>query len=102
MEKKHFVKIVASLVTVLLKMTLRLFIYFAFTKKHYFKGNAQLIFLCNPQKSSLHDYLIKILKKHYHKNVTVCFYNLGEESICNSICVSSSFCNISNFHNGFV
>ena len=33
MEKEIFVKIVASLVTVLLKMTLRLFIYFALTKK---------------------------------------------------------------------
>ena len=33
MEKKHFVKIVTSLVTVLLKMTLYLFAYFAFTKK---------------------------------------------------------------------
>ena len=32
MEKKHFVKIVTSLVTVLLKMTY-LFAYFAFTKK---------------------------------------------------------------------
>ena len=32
MEKKHFVKIVASLVTILLKMTLCLCIYFVFTK----------------------------------------------------------------------
>ena len=36
MEKKHFVKIVASLVTVLLKMTLCLCIYFVFTKKTLF------------------------------------------------------------------
>ena len=33
MEKKYFVKIVTSLVTVLLKMILCLFKYFAFTKK---------------------------------------------------------------------
>ena len=34
MKKKHFVKIVTILVTVLLKMTLCLWIYFAFTKKN--------------------------------------------------------------------
>ena len=33
MEKKHFVQIVTSLVTVLYKMTLYLCIYFVFTKK---------------------------------------------------------------------
>ena len=33
MEKKHFVKIVTSLVTVLFKMTLHLCIYFVFAKK---------------------------------------------------------------------
>ena len=32
MEKKHFIKIVTSLVTVLLTMTLCLCIYFVFTK----------------------------------------------------------------------
>ena len=40
MEKQHFVKIVTSLVTVLLKMTLCLCIYFVFTKnetKTFFK-----------------------------------------------------------------
>ena len=37
-KKKHFVKIVTSLLTVLFKMTLYLCIYFVFTKKpHYFK-----------------------------------------------------------------
>ena len=36
--KKRFVKIVTSLVTVLLKMTLCFCIYFAFTKTHYFKA----------------------------------------------------------------
>ena len=36
MEKKPFVKIVTSLVTVSLKITLCLFIYFAFTKKALF------------------------------------------------------------------
>ena len=33
MGKKHFVKMVTSLVTILLKMMLRLCIYFVFTKK---------------------------------------------------------------------
>ena len=37
MEKKHFVKIVTTLVTVLLKMTLCLFIDFVFTKNPLFK-----------------------------------------------------------------
>ena len=36
MEKNHFVKIVASLLTVLLKMTLCLCIYFLFAKKPLF------------------------------------------------------------------
>ena len=35
-KKRHFVKIVTSLVTVLFKMTLYLFIYFAFIKKPLF------------------------------------------------------------------
>ena len=35
MEKKKFVKIVTSFVTVLLKMTLCLSIYFVFTKKTF-------------------------------------------------------------------
>ena len=35
MEKKHFVKIVQSLVTVLFKETLYLCIYFVFTKKQH-------------------------------------------------------------------
>ena len=37
MEKNHFVKIVVSLVTILLKMKLYLCIYFVFTKTHLFK-----------------------------------------------------------------
>ena len=36
MGKKHFTKIVTSLVTILLKMTLRLCIYFVFTKNPLF------------------------------------------------------------------
>ena len=35
MEKKHFVKIVTSLVTVLSKMALCVCIYFVFTKKTF-------------------------------------------------------------------
>ena len=44
-----------------------------------FKGNAQFIFLCNLQKPSI-VCLIKLLKNHCHKKVTVCFYNLGEQN----------------------
>ena len=35
------------------------------------KWNAQFIFLCNLQKSSINVCLINLLKKHCHKNVTV-------------------------------
>ena len=45
-----------------------------------FKGNAQLIFLCNSQKSSVNVCFIKILKSTVTKKVIVCFYNLGEEN----------------------
>ena len=39
----------------------------------YIKGNAQFIFLCNPQKSSFNICLIKLLKKHCHKNSNCVF-----------------------------
>ena len=42
------------------------------------KGNAQ--FLCNPQKSSVNVFLMKILKSTITKKVVVWFYNLGEEN----------------------
>ena len=46
-----------------------------------FKGNAQLIFLFNPQKSSVDVCLIKILKNTVKKKVIiVCFFSLGEEN----------------------
>ena len=45
-----------------------------------FYGNAQFIFLCNLQKSSINVCLIKLLKKHCHEKVTVCVYNLGEQN----------------------
>ena len=45
-----------------------------------FKGNAQFVFLCNPQKSSVNAYLMKILKATATKKVFVCFYNLVEEN----------------------
>ena len=44
------------------------------------KGNAQFIFLCNPQKSSVNACLMKILESTVTKKVVVCFYNLGEEN----------------------
>ena len=64
-----------------------------FKWKHYYlkseiisneniKGNAQFIFLCNPPKSSVNVCLMKTYVKKIFK--------------------SSSFCNISNFHNGFI
>ena len=31
------------------------------------KGNAQFLFLCNPQKSSVNVCFMKIIKKHCHK-----------------------------------
>ena len=40
---------------------------------------------------------MKIFKSTVTQNVIVCFYNLGEENFN-----SSSFCNISNFNNGFI
>ena len=43
------------------------------------KGNAQFIFFCNPQKSSVNVCLKKILKSTVTRKVIVCFYNLGEE-----------------------
>ena len=46
-----------------------------------FKGNAQLLFLFNPQKSSVDVFLIKILKNTVTKKVIiVCFFSLGEEN----------------------
>ena len=44
-----------------------------------FKRNAQFIFLCNPQISSVNVNMIKLLKKHCRKKVIVYFYNLSEE-----------------------
>ena len=35
------------------------------------KGNAELIFLCNTQKSLVKVCPIKLLKKHCHKKVSV-------------------------------
>ena len=46
----------------------------------HLKGNAQFIFLYNPQKSLVNVYLIKILKNTVAKKVIVCFYNLGEQN----------------------
>ena len=45
-----------------------------------FKGNAQFILLCNPQKSSVNVCLTKILKSAVTKKVIVWFYNFGEEN----------------------
>ena len=44
-----------------------------------FKGKVQFIFLCNPPKSSVNVFLMKILKSTVTKKVIVCF-NLGEEN----------------------
>ena len=63
------------------------------------KGNVQLIFMCNPQKS-LFNVCLKKLFKTLKITVTKksnCFYNLGEKTI-----KSSSFCNTSSFHNDFL
>ena len=42
-------------------------------KKVVVKGNAQFIFLYNPQKSLVNVCLIKILKRSVTKKVIVCF-----------------------------
>ena len=43
MEKKHFLKIVTSFVTVFLEMTLCFYIYFIFTKNPLFSAYLKLI-----------------------------------------------------------
>ena len=45
-----------------------------------FKGNAQFIFLCNLQKSSVNVCHMKKSKSTVTKKVTVCFYNICEEN----------------------
>ena len=62
------------------------------------KGNAQFIFLCNPKKLSVNICLVKILKITVTKKVIVRFNNLSEVKKTSK---SSSFHNISSFHNGF-
>ena len=42
--------------------------------------NAQFIYLCNPQKTSVNVCLMKILKSTGTKKLIVCFNNLGEEN----------------------
>ena len=44
------------------------------------KGNAEFIFLCDPQKLSVKVCLMKIIKSTFTKKVIVCFNNLGEEN----------------------
>ena len=44
------------------------------------KGNAQFIFLCNPQKASVNVCFMKILKSTVIKKVIVCCNNLSEEN----------------------
>ena len=61
----------------------------------YLKRNAQFLFLCNPQKSSVNVYLMKIIKKHCTKKKWFCVFI----TLVKKIFKSSSFCNISNFHN---
>ena len=45
----------------------------------YFKGNAQLTFLCNPQKPSINVSLMKILKSTFTKKVIACFCKFSEK-----------------------
>ena len=44
------------------------------------KRNAQFLFLCNLQKLSVNVCLIKIIKKHRHKNSNCVFLYLGKEN----------------------
>ena len=62
------------------------------------KGNAQFIFLCNPQKPTFNVCLMKIIKKHCHKKKQLyIFITLIKKTF-----KSRSSCNISNFHYRFV
>ena len=46
-----------------------------------FKGKARFTILYNPKKLMVNVCLMKIIKKHCHKNkYFVCFYNLGKEN----------------------
>ena len=38
------------------------------------KGNAQFLFLCNPQKSSVNVSLMKIIEEHCHKKKELCVF----------------------------
>ena len=49
-----------------------------------FKGNAEFIFLCNLQKSSVNVCLMEILKSTVTKKVIVELYNLVEENFLNA------------------
>ena len=62
-----------------------------------FKGNAQFIFLCNPQKSSVNVWIMKISKSTVRKKKLFLFISYVKKTF-----KSSRFYNISNFHNGFV
>ena len=61
------------------------------------KGNVQFMFLCNPHRSSVNVCLMKILHSTVTKKVILRFYAQAKKTF-----KDSSFCNISNFHNGFV
>ena len=51
-----------------------------FLRQTVFKGNAQFVILCNPQKSLVNVCLMKLLKSTVTKQVIMCFYNLGEKN----------------------
>ena len=51
-----------------------------FSNTVFIKGNAQFIFLCNPQKSPVNVCLMKVLKSTVTEKVIICFYKLGEEN----------------------
>ena len=45
------------------------------------KGNAEVMFLCNPKKSSVNVCLMKILKDTVTKKVILCLDNLDEKNL---------------------
>ena len=63
-----------------------------------FKGKVQFLFWCNPQNSSVNVWLIKTIKETITKIKELCvFITLVKKTF-----KRSSFCSISNFHNGFI
>ena len=82
MEKKHFVKIAKSLVTVLFKMALYLCMYYAFTKKTIIVSLISMILTCplKPYVIGLHN----LISMNIFFTVKVIIFNsqYAQENTC--------------------